>query len=129
MDYLKQANDFCNKHSITIKCEKPVLKRHFAGDKEERYVWQVTIHRTVKGQKMSFEFGNSINAKNKMPSNYDILTCLTKYDPGTFSDFCSDYGFDTDSRRAEKTYNAVCKEFAAVQRLFGDILDEMQEIQ
>ena len=60
---------------------------------------------------------------------YDILTCLTKYNTETFEDFCAEFGYDTDSRNTEKTYKAVCKEFSAVERLFGDVMDELQDIQ
>lgn len=64
------------------------------------------------------------------PSAYDLLTCLTKSDPGTFEDFCSEFGYDTDSRRAEKVYNAVKKEWDDVNGFFSDAeLDELQEIQ
>jgi hypothetical protein len=65
----------------------------------------------------------------KEPTMYDVLTCLTKYDPGTFEDFCGDYGYDEDSRRAEKTYHAVVKEFEGMQRLFtSEELEILAEI-
>jgi len=63
------------------------------------------------------------------PTMYDVLTCLTKYDPETFENFCSEYGYDEDSRTAERTYKAVCKEYEAVDRLFSDVMEELQEIQ
>lgn len=63
------------------------------------------------------------------PTAYDILTCLTKYDPGTFENFCADFGYDTDSRKAERTYKAVKEEWDGVQALFNDEeLTELQEI-
>lgn len=65
-----------------------------------------------------------------VPTMYDILTCLTKYDPDSFENFCSEYGYDTDSRKAEKTYNAVCDEWLNVSRLFSDEqLEVLQLIQ
>lgn len=64
------------------------------------------------------------------PTAYDVLACLTKYDPWTFEDFCSAYGYDPDSRTAKKTYKAVCKEWADVCRLWSDSeIEQMQEIQ
>ena len=60
---------------------------------------------------------------------YDILSCLTKYDPETLENFCAEFGYDINSRDSKKTYNAVCKEYKAVEILFGDIMDELQEIQ
>ena len=64
----------------------------------------------------------------KAPTAYNVLACLTKYDPGTFANFCAEYGYDTDSRKAEKTYFAVQDEFQNVQRLFGDSIDALSEI-
>ena len=47
------------------------------------------------------------------------MSCITKADPGTFEDFCSEFGYDTDSRQAEKTYKAVKREWEKVARVFG----------
>ena len=64
------------------------------------------------------------------PSAYNVLSCLTKYDPGSFEDFCGEFGYDTDSRSAEKTYQAVKNEYSNLCRLFTDAeLELMQEIQ
>ena len=65
-----------------------------------------------------------------MPTAYDVLTCLQKSDPGTFEDFCSEYGYDSDSRKAEKTYFAVQNEYSGLRKIFSLVeLDEMSEIQ
>ena len=69
--------------------------------------------------------GNNLTlVKGEEPSLYDVLACLTTYDPGTFEDFCSEFGYDTDSRKAEKIYNAVEGEWLKVQSLFND--DELE---
>jgi len=66
----------------------------------------------------------------KTPNAYDILTCLTKYDPGSFADFCSEYGYDEDSRTAERTYRAVVEEFTKLSTLYSDTeMEQMAEIQ
>lgn len=62
------------------------------------------------------------------PTEYDILAAVTKNDPGTFDDFCADYGYDTDSKKAEQTYFAVQKEWSNINRLFADCMEELQEI-
>jgi hypothetical protein len=65
----------------------------------------------------------------KAPSDYDILACLTKHDPESFSDFCSNFGYDEDSRSAEKTYNAVANDWKNLQILFTDSeIEKLQEI-
>ena len=60
------------------------------------------------------------------PSSRSILACLTKYDPDTFENFCSEYGYDADSKTAEKIYNAVINEWQNVCALFTD--EEIQEL-
>ena len=65
-----------------------------------------------------------------MPDSYSVLACLTKYDPGTFEDFCNEFGYDVDSISATKTYEAVGKEWAGMERLFSDEdLELLREIQ
>lgn len=71
----------------------------------------------------------NLQAVVNTPSNYGILACLTKYDPGTFKDFCMDYGYNSDSRKAKKTYNAVKHEYEMLSRMFSEAeLRELAEI-
>lgn len=64
-----------------------------------------------------------------VPTAYDVLSCLIKYDVGTFEDFCCEFGYDTDSRRAEQIYFACQKEYAQLQEIFTQQqLEELQEI-
>lgn len=67
--------------------------------------------------------------KGSKPEIYDVLASLTKTDPETFENFCSEYGYDEDSRKAYKVFLAVTKEYNAVINLFGDIIEELSEIQ
>ncbi len=97
-------------------------------DGQKREVFKLQLRRREKTY--TFEFGQSVAEGNNEPTLYDVLTCLQKYDVGTFEDFCDDFGYDNDSRTAEKTYNAVVKEFQAMERLFNsDELDLLQIIQ
>jgi|SRR5215831_4346119 len=60
---------------------------------------------------------------------YDLLACITKNDPGTFENFCGDFGYDTDSRRAEKVYEATREEWRKVERFFKpEELEKIQEV-
>lgn len=61
------------------------------------------------------------------PTAYDLLSCLQQHDPGTFEDFCSEYGYDTDSRKAEKTYNACREQYLGLAALYNN--EEMQQLQ
>jgi hypothetical protein len=128
-EYDLQAANFAKKHNVKLTViGEPEYKRYFTDDKEYRYVFKLRLSRN--GKKYTFSFGQSINSGAEEPGMYDVLTCLTKYDPETFEDFCYNYGYDIDSRKAEKTYEAVCKEWNAVNRLFpeSEVMEELREI-
>jgi len=84
----------------------------------------IDIDKYLKGgQKLSL-------IKGVEPNEYDVLACLQKYDVGTFENFCSEFGYDTDSRTAEKTYKAVCDEYKQLCAIFSDDeIEQLQEIQ
>jgi hypothetical protein len=70
-----------------------------------------------------------LRAVPKQPTSYSILACLTKSDPGTFKDFCSDLGYDTDNIKALDTYRKVQEEWEGVRGLFNSAeLEQLQEI-
>lgn len=65
------------------------------------------------------------NQSFKAPTPYDVLACLQKNDVGSFEDFCSEFGYDTDSRKAEKSYKAVVNEYNNLKMLYNDAELEM----
>lgn len=113
---------------------------------------------TIKGKdrgEVSFDFWNSYadeehNAKRRMqysgyesvadqikrtkepiktPQAYDLLACITKNDPGTFKDFCADFGYSDDSIKAFDVYRAVQDEYSKVRRFFtAEEMEQLQEI-
>ena len=134
-NYEQKAIDFLKSTNTEFKAEFLRNGKYFSDDKEERDIYKITLKR---GQReYSFEFGQSIaesvymnknrgymnknmNKNRTTPTSYDVLTCLTKYDPGTLEDFCAEFGYDVDSKKAEKTYLAVKNEYLNLIRLFTD---------
>jgi len=115
--------------TIGVKIKKDWLKYdyYFSDDKQQRHIFKIKISRGCNSY--SFNFGQSIKEDANEPSNYSILACLQKYEVGTFENFCGDFGYDEDSRKAEKIYKSVLKEFAGMQRLFSsDELEILAEI-
>lgn len=124
--YEQTSQTFANSIGLTIKIGAPTYGRHFGDDDQFRYIFPVTLLRERKSYRL--KFGQSIKAGNTPPTAYDILACLTKYDPESFEDFCANYGYDTDSRKAKKVYKKVVKEWEGVNRLFSDVLEQLAEI-
>lgn len=96
----------------------------------QRFIDSPNLLRRHIEQHIKFNLGNKDKIKLPVaPNAYSILACLTKYDPETFEDFCSEFDYNTDSRKAEETYNAVKEEWLKVCSLFSDEeLSELQEI-
>ncbi len=91
--------------------------KYFVEDTECRDIYKIKIKRGRRS--FTIELGQSLN--NSMGTTYyDVISCVQKYDVGSFQDFCSKFGYDTDSRRAKKIYKAVCKEYDNMERLFND---------
>lgn len=126
-DYQKQGRDFLEETGTKFKAEYIDTKKYFPDDKDFRDVYKITLKR--KGKSYSFTFGQSIANSGEEPTPYDILTCLTKYDPGDFQNFCGDFGYSDDSIKANGIHKSVVKEWAGVQRLFSDVIEKLQEIQ
>jgi len=128
-EYEKKAKDFLTKHGITLKTYFVKTGKHFEDDTSERDIYRCTLKRN--GQRLSIHFGQSLHdtGTGKYPTAYDLLACITKDDPGTFENFCGDFGYDTDSRKAEKIYKLVTKEWGKVSRFFmSEELEELAEI-
>ena len=128
-EYEINALRFAGKYNVKLAILDISYGRYFDTDKEERYIFKCRLSRNRKSY--TFTFGQSIYNGSKEPTMYDILSCFQKYDCGSFQNFCDEFGFDTDSRKAERLYKAVSKEYKAVVRLFGDsgeCYDELCEI-
>ena len=123
--YEKQAIRFAAKTGTKLAILSSDYKPMW-NEKQSRYVFKCKLSR--KGKSYTFEFGQSLAEGSEEPTMYDVLACMTKHDVGSFEDFCSEFGYSEDSRTAERTYKAVCKEFAAVERLFSDVIDQLHEI-
>lgn len=120
------ANKFCRNNNVIITSVFTGRKKHFKCDTQPRDTYAVTIRRGNAA--MTVNYRQSIFNIGKKPSKYDILACLTKSDPGSFEDFCSDFGYDSDSRKAYHIYEAVCKEWQGVKEVFIGVLEQLREI-
>jgi len=106
---------------------------YFYGDTKPRDIYKIKIMRN--GKQYSFRFGQSLanTRSGKKPTAYDVLACLTKYKPyGDVWDFAREFGYVIEDRetykRIGKIYNGVKREWRGVNRLFGDVLEQLQEI-
>jgi hypothetical protein len=127
-NYQQQATDFLSSNGITFSAKFVKHGLHFQDDKQTRDIYLLTLRRGKRS--ISFRFGQSIASQGKTPTAYDLLSCITKNDPGSFENFCGDFGYDRDSRKAEKVYRDVVAEWQKVEGFFtSSEFEELYEIQ
>ena len=79
------------------------------------------------GRTLTVPFGQG-PAHTEDPTAADVIDCLASdsatYDNANgFEDWAADLGFDTDSRKAEKTYNTVAAQRDDLAAFLGDQYD------
>lgn len=137
-EYTEQAERFLQENGITFSAEFVEYGRFFADDKESRNIYDLTLTRIdpnkakTWSKSMTVRFGQSIadTESGVEPEAYDLLSCLTKSGPGSFPEFCSEFGYDEDSRNAYAAWEAVCKEWHKVSHFFSpEEIESLYEIQ
>ena len=134
-EYEQQAMDFLKDTNTTMKIER-IDHRTDGGCLNHgiHFDYEITLKRNRKS--WQFQFCDSVNAyrKDELPTAYDILSCLQKYEiEEDILDFCAEFGYETDTReereKAKRIHKACLKEYKNVMRLFEDAIEELAEIQ
>ncbi len=136
-EYDQQADSFMKLTNTTMTAKFKAHQKYFAGDDKARDVYIVTLKNDAGRYTFTFGQSNQKSDGKTPPLPYDILSCFTKYDPGSYEEFCREYGYDIYNSRTGrkegssfKIYTAVCKEYEAICRLFTeDQIELMAEIQ
>ena len=144
-EYVKQAKDFlayCNATMKMMYLGKEANDNW--GETRERDTYMVNIVTPMGNMQVKFydSIKNTIDNINRhhinrsrvYPTEYDILSCLQKYDVGDIEDFIDEFGYEIkkkgDLKRIINTYNAVVKEYNDIRRCFTEAqIEAMQEIQ
>jgi len=75
-----------------------------------------------RGRRYSFDFWQGVGVAGD-PTAEGCLDCLlsdAQAGGQTFEEFCAEFGYDPDSRRAEATWKACRRTAAGMKRLLGD---------
>jgi len=134
-DYQQKAADFLAKHGITFsfKLEDKKLPPWRESEVRQNHHFIVTLKRGDK--KLSFDFFGSQNdyrnGKQEIDA-YSVLACCSSdyYCPETVEDFCGEFGYDEDSRNAEKLHKAYLKQSKKLQAFFDgeEMVENLMEI-
>lgn len=113
---------FINDNGITLTAVKTDRNPNMADSRDMDH-WKVTLKRGRA--RMTLVFSMGYGHKGASPEARDVLDCLASDASGIdnsrgFEDWCANYGYDTDSRKAEKTYNAIRHQASRLETFLGD---------
>lgn len=135
-DYEEQANKFLLDTKTKMYLTLIGYKKGYFGksDDLERPIYRVTL--INKKHRYLFHFGQSIANKHLKPTNYDVLSSITKYEPEDYENFCAGYGYEPldeygrENKESKRIYKKVCIEYKNVAKLWTELeLETLREIQ
>jgi hypothetical protein len=125
---MKTLSEFAQEQGLTFSY-KPLERRSDGrmGDQPmNHYRCTLTNH---KGR-MLITFSQGLGIQSS-PTMNDVLNCIALdasdvLNAPDFEDWASDYGYDTDSRSAQKVFKAIVRQTAKLEALIGiDALNEL----
>lgn len=113
--------EFTATASIAMTVERTDRNPHMEGS-EGMDNWKCTLFHGKR--QMTVHFSKGIGHHGAEPTIAEVLDCLASDSAGiegrSFEDFCEYYGYDTDSRRAERTYKVCVKQAEKFKKFLGD---------
>jgi hypothetical protein len=86
--------------------------------------WNVTLH--PEGRRLAIPFGMGYGHHGAEPTAYDVLSAVLSDAAGVvnargdFGEWADEYGFDADSRKAERAYDATVRQTEELRAFLGD---------
>lgn len=140
-EYTRMAEQFCKTTGTKVSVVYVNITT-VPWDKSWQYHNHYIVRLDRNHRTMRVHFYDSLHntREGKRPTKYDVLAALTKSDPGTFSEFCAEFGYtewaecyevatrEGYDKHSYQIYKAVLKEWNNVNRLFGDVLSDLADI-
>lgn len=105
--YATQAETFLTRNGLAFRAALKNTKAPGWGSPHGNH-YRVTISRAKPASRITFDYWGSINDRKAgtHPTAYDALASISGglQTPETFGDFCAEFGYDTDSRKAHATW-------------------------
>lgn len=131
---MQSLTSFIAEHRITAEAEyqgqHSETHETSWGSKQTFYQddWKVTLKHRRKQLTVDFHMGQG--HQQAEPTAHDVLSCLlmdaSGYDSARdFEDWASEYGYDTDSRKAEQTYNTLIKQTRRLKQFMGELWEDV----
>lgn len=137
------ADKTCRKLGIRAECVYGAERPPVQGDWQPAHSWTVTL--SWKGPPPIFDSKAPVRritvpfyqgaGHSAEPTAADVLSCLildaSAADYDSFEQWAEDFGYDTDSRKAERVYRACCETAKRLERFLEgvdeDTLDALRD--
>lgn len=119
----KTMKAFVRENRIRIS-SKMVDENKSAPDWKDANHFKVILRRSGKRMTLYFSQGYGISGE---PTAEGVLDCIASDSAGvenarSFEDWCGDYGYDTDSRKAERIFKVCEAQAQKLKNFLGDDL-------
>jgi len=116
---------FAAKHKVTISSEWVDSRPDSSEWSRDADHWKVKLRYGKRS--MSFYYSKGSGHHGEEPTVSEVLCCLaidasTTDNAASFEEWADEFGFDRDSRKAEKTWKSCTKQNASLKRVLGDDL-------
>jgi hypothetical protein len=116
-----KLSDFIKKTSVSLVYRKSDRNPHMEDFEGDHY--RVTLRRGSK--RMTFYYSKGYGLNGEPPTVEEVLDCLASDAAGVqdagadFAEWASEYGYDTDSRKANKIFTACLRQAERLKSLFS----------
>lgn len=118
---MQTIHDFIRSAGITMTAER----WHENPNMDDRNMdhWRVKLR--ANRSQFTVYFSQGFGHNGKEPKLTSVLDCLASDAAGyenadNFEDWASEYGYDTDSRKAERTFKTVERQSVKLRRFLGE---------
>ena len=120
---MKGMQDFLDAHKELTLTSRRVSRNPDMADSDSTDHWKCILDRAGTPFVRLF-FSKGYAHHGAQPELDEVLDCLASDATGienarSFDEWCGEYGYDTDSRRAERTYKLCCKQAERLRNLLG----------
>lgn len=122
-------SEFIQQNKLLISSERVVENPNMPNSKDMRhYKVTVTIPLCpaygIRKFTVCYSMGSALKGEPELLSVLGNLQMDISSVSGTFEDFCDEFGYDSDSRKVEKLYNAILKQKADLEIFFAEMFEE-----
>jgi hypothetical protein len=123
----KTIADFIKENNLSMTVKRRKNNPNML-DSQDMDHWTCTISNGTDSFSVAFSMGRGHSGK--VPELADVLDCLASDAAGyenakNFDDWAGEYGYDTDSRKAEKIFKATEKQSAELRSFLGDAYEAL----